>query len=174
MGTPADDRTEDHERATPMVHPVLTPAERRRTWLLGVAPVVVVTAGMILAALAGRATVADVVLGAVLYGGLLGLAAAVVSHERAEAAHCPRCDASGPLRRATCAACGYDLAARPLYACDQRHARHVAAGLCHCGRRLHRLEPARGIDREIRRALWVGAWLAAFLVGVGLLLPLVG
>ena len=151
-----------------------TRAERRRIRAIGAAPVVValvVTAGL---ALAGRATLGDVVVGTVVYGGLLGLAAAVVAHERLVAAHCPRCDATGPLRRTTCTACGYDLGARPLYRCEQRHGRYVEPGLCDCGRRLREVERAPGLDRGIRRTLWAGAWVAAFLVGVVLLLPLVG
>lgn len=162
------------DEATAVVASQLTPRERRRTWLVGLAPVVVVTVAVVAAALAGRATLGDVVVGAVLYGGLLGLAAAVVNHERAEAAHCPRCDATGAVRRPVCDACGYDLAERPLFRCEQRHRRYVEPGLCGCGRRLHRIERIRGLDREIKRTLWAGAWVAAFLLGVMLLLPLVG
>lgn len=161
-----------HE-ATAAVAPELTPRERRRTWVLGLAPVVVVTLAVVAAAVAGRATLGDVLVGVVLYGGLLGLAAAVVSHERAEAAHCPRCGATGPVRRPTCDACGYDLAERPLFRCEQRHRRYVEPGVCACGRRLHRIERIRGLDPEIKRTLWAGAGVAAFLLGVVLLLPLV-
>ena len=155
--------------AAAAVAPVLTPRERRRMWLVGLAPVVLVGGGLLVAALAGAATLGDVLAGALLYGGLLGLAAGVVTHERAEAAHCLRCDATGPMRRSTCDACGYDLAERPLYACELRHGRYVEAGLCDCGRRLVRLHRIRGLDRELKRTLWAGAWLAAFLLGVALL-----
>lgn len=165
---------EQQEQAVAAVEPVLTRAERRRTWLLGTVPVVAAAVVLVVLAVAGRATLGDVVVGVVFYGGLLGLAAAVVGHERATAAHCPRCDATGPLRRATCDDCGYDLAERPMWRCDQRHRRHVEPGLCACGRRLQRVERVRGLDRELRRTLWFGAWLAAFLLGVVLLLPLVG
>lgn len=160
--------------AAPAVVPRLTAAERRRGWVVGLAPPLVAAVVFGALAVAGRATLGDVVVGVVLYGGLLGLAAAVVSHERAQAAHCPRCDASGPLRRVVCGRCGYDLAERPLYRCEARHRAHVEPGLCGCGRRLHRVERIRGLDRELRRTLWAGAWLAAFLLGVALLLPLVG
>lgn len=175
---PADEPAEEAAREQPdgptvVLEPVLTASERRRTWLAGVTPVVVVTTALAVAAVAGEATLGDIVVGAVLYGGLLGLTAAVVSHERAQAAHCPACDASGQVGRPVCAACGYDLAARPLYRCEQRHDRYVEPGLCRCGRRLQRIEPIRGLDREIKRTLWAGAWLAAFLLGVVLLLPLV-
>lgn len=141
-------------------------------WLLGLAPPVVVTAGLLVVAGSGRATLGDVVVGAVVYGGLLGLVAAVIGHERMQTAHCPRCGATGPVRREVCDDCGHDLLERPLYRCDQRHARHVEPGLCACGRRLHRIQPMRGLDREVKRTLWAGAWMGAFLLGVFLLLPL--
>ncbi len=169
----ADGRADEPGAAAAVVEPVLTVSERRRTWWAGVAPVVVVTTALVVAALSGAATVGDIIVGAVLYGGLLGLTGAVVSHERAEAAHCPRCDASGRVGRPVCSACGYDLAARPLYRCEQRHGRYVEPGLCGCGRRLQRIAHVRGVGREVKRTLWAGAWLAAFLVGVALLLPLV-
>lgn len=163
----------DGDRAAEAVEPRLTRAERRRAWLLGLGPPVVVTASLLVLAVRGRATLGDVVAGTVVYGGLLGLVAAVIGHERMQTAHCPRCDATGPVRREVCADCGYDLVERPLYRCDQRHRRHVEPGLCHCGRRLQRIEHSPGMDREIKRTLWAGAWLGAFLLGVFLLLPLV-
>ena len=163
----------EQDEAAVAVDPQLTPRERRRTWALGLGPPVVAVVVMVLLARAGRATLGDVVVGVVLYGGLLGLVGAVVGHERMQAAHRPRCDATGPVGREICDECGYDLAERPLYRCEQRHRRHVEPGLCHCGRRLRRIEPLRGLDREVKRTLWAGAWLAAFLLGVFLLLPLV-
>lgn len=158
--------------AAEAVEPALTPAERRRTWLVGSVPVALAAVLTVGLAVVGRATLGDVLVGTVFYGGLLGLTVAVVVHERLQAAHCLRCDATGPLRRATCDACGYDLAERPLFRCEERHRRYVEPGLCTCGRRLHRVERTRGLDREIRRTLWAGAWVAAFLVGVVVLLPL--
>ena len=160
--------------AATAVTPTLTRAERRRTWRVGAAVTALAFVVLLALALAGRATLLDVLLGTVVYGGLLGLAVAVVVHERLQAAHCPACDATGPLRRTTCDACGYDLAERPMYRCPERHERYVEPGICGCGRRLVRLERIRGLDREIRRTLWVGAWVAAFLVGVALLLPVLG
>ena len=161
------------DEAAVAVDPVLTPAERRRAWLLGLAPPSVAAVVLLVLARSGRATWGDVIVGVVFYGGLLGLVAAVVGHERMQTAHCPRCDATGPVRRPVCDACGYDLDERPMYRCDQRHRRHVEPGLCHCGRRLHRLERIRGLDNEIKRTLWAGAWIGAFLLGVFLLLPYV-
>ena len=111
------------------VVPQLTPAERRRTWLVGAVPVVLALVVMVGLALAGRAT---------------------------------------------CGACGYDLAARPLFRCEERHQPYVESGLCDCGRRLQPVVRPRGLDRELRRTLWAGVWVAAFLVGVVLLLPVLG
>lgn len=156
------------------VAPQLTPAERRRTWLVGAVPVVLALVVMVGLALAGRATLGDVVVGTLFYGGLLGLTAGVVAHERLSAAHCTACNAAGPIRRATCVDCGYDLAARPLFRCEERHQPYVESGLCDCGRRLQPVVRPRGLDRELRRTLWAGVWVAAFLVGVVLLLPVLG
>lgn len=157
--------------AAAAVEPRLTDAERRRIWLVGLVPVAIAGVVTVALAVAGRATVGDIVVGIVFYGGLLGLTAAVVAHERLQAAHCLRCDATGALRRTSCDACGYDLAERPVYRCEERHRRYVEPGLCDCGRRLARVEQVRGLDREIKRTLWAGAWVAAFLFGVVLLLP---
>lgn len=156
------------------VQPILTARERRGMWALGLAPPVVAAGLLGTLAVLGRASVADVAVGVVLYGGLLGLAGAVVLHERLVGRHCPRCDATGPRSRPTCDDCGYDLDERPLWRCEQRHRAHVTAGTCHCGRRLQRVERIRGIDRELKRTLWAGAWVAAFLLGMVVLLPLVG
>lgn len=155
------------------VQPTLTEGERRRVWWLGLLPPVAAAVLFGVLAAGGRATLGDIAVGVVLYGGLLGLTAAVVLHEWFQGRHCPRCDATGRRGRPVCDACGYDLAERPLWRCDQRHRAHVEAGLCHCGRRLDRVEPIRGLDREVRRTLWAGAWIAAFLLGMVLLLPLV-
>jgi hypothetical protein len=163
------------EGAAPLaVQPSLTTGERRVVRTVGLLPPVVAAVLFGVLAVQGRATLGDVAVAVVLYGGLLGLTAAVVLHERFQGRHCPRCDATGPRDRPTCGDCGYDLDERPLWRCDQRHRAHVEPGLCHCGRRLHRVEPIRGVDREVRRTLWAGAWIAAFLLGMVLLLPLVG
>lgn len=166
---------DDDQRAEPTaaVVPRLGPEERRRAWGAGLVPVLLATVVLVGLAGAGRATFGDVVVGVLFYGGLLGLTIGVVVHERLQAGHCPRCDAAGQLRRSACGDCGYDLATRPMFRCEERHRRYVEPGLCACGRRLHRLEPVRGVDREIRRTLWAGAWLGAFLLGVTLLLPFV-
>jgi hypothetical protein len=154
--------------------PTLTPDERRTVLVVGAVPVVLV--GLVLAVLVGlgRLAVVDLVVGVVLYGGLLGLTVGVLAHERAVADHCPRCGAPGARGAARCAACDYDLRRRPVYACEERHEVTRDPGLCRCGRRLIEREPAAGLGRSVRRSLWAGAWLLALLVGTSLLLRLAG
>lgn len=152
----------------------LTPDERRTVLVAGVAPVVLVAAAIAGLVAVGRARPLDLVLGTLVYGGLLGATAGVVAHERALAGRCPRCGAHGARRRPTCATCGYDLARRPVWMCGERHERAYEPGLCSCGRRLLEREPAAGLGRSIRRSLWAGVWLLALLVGTSLLLRLAG
>lgn len=163
---------DDGAPAPALVTP-LTMAERRRARLVGLLPVCLAFAVFATLAAVGRATVADILLGTLVYGGLLGLAAWVVAHERAAASHCPRCGESGSLRRPWCEACGQDLRTAPrVYRCEERHQRYLDPGLCDCGRRLREFDVRRGLDRELRRTLWSGVWLAAFLVGTVLLIRL--
>lgn len=154
--------------------PPLSRSERRR--VLGWATLPVVLAVLVLAPFAarGRATVGEVLGAALVYGGLLGLAAGFVAVDRAHARMCPGCGARNDRRAARCEGCGYDLVDRPRYVCEQRHAVHLEPGMCTCGRRLQRLPAVRGIGPEIVFVLRVGGWLLAFLVGAGLLLRVTG
>lgn len=151
----------------------LTSRQRRRAVLAGLAPIGL--AALVLApfAVTGPATLGDVIGAALVYGGLLGLAAGFVYVDRVHARQCPRCTQPGG-QAGRCPTCGYDLETRPRFACEQRHAVYVEDGLCDCGRRLHRLPDVRGVGREITWMLKVGAWLLAFLLGMGLLLQIVG
>lgn len=145
----------------------------RERWVVaGAAATPVLLALVVLAIVAAGtdATAGDVVVAAIVYGGLLGLAAGFVTVDRLQARQCPRCTTRN-LRHATaCEDCGYDLVRRPRYACSERHEVHLAPGLCDCGRRLQELELARGVGREVRFMLRAGLWLLAFLVIIGLLL----
>lgn len=105
-----------------------TPAPRRRQslsaaeWRVVVAaaaaPVLVALVVLLPFALLGSASGGDVAVAAVVYGGLLGLAAGFVAVDRLQARHCPRC-ATRNLRGATaCEDCGYDMRRRPRYACE--------------------------------------------------------
>jgi hypothetical protein len=115
----------------------------------------------------------EVVAATVVYGGLLGLAAAFVTVDRLQARWCPRCHRRGERGEARCAGCDYDLAHRPRFACDERHAIHLDdTELCACGRRLQLLPSARGVGREVAVSLRFGAWLLVLLIGIGLALRL--
>lgn len=171
-----EDGTRDTPPASHVRHrrPPLTRAERRRAVLAGLLPVPLTAVVLAPFALRGAATVGDVVGAALVYGGLLGLAAGFVYVDRVHARQCPRCGVRSPRGTATCAGCAYDLARRPRFACDERHVVHLEPGLCECGRRLQPLPVARGIGREITLMLKIGAWLLAFLLGMGLLLQMAG
>lgn len=152
--------------------PALTSRERRRVALWAVAPFFVSLVVLAPFAMLGPATAGDVVGAALVYGGLLGLASGFVAVDRTHARMCPRCGERNPRDRERCASCAYDLAERPRFACEQRHAAYLEPGLCRCGRRLQQLPTVRGVGREVAFILKVGAWLLAFLLGVGLLLQL--
>lgn len=152
--------------------PPLTRRERRRVASWAVAPFVLAIVVLTPFAIVGPATGGDVLGAALVYGGLLGLAAGFVAVDRTHARMCPRCGERNPRGREGCDACGYDLVERPRFACEQRHAAYLEPGLCGCGRRLQPLPTVRGVGREITFMLKVGAWLLAFLLGVGLLLQL--
>lgn len=146
--------------------------ERRLVAAAGVAPVGLAVLVLVPFALLGSASGGDVALAALVYGGLLGLAAAFVAVDRLHARQCPRC-ATRNLRGATaCEDCGYDLVRRPRYACEERHEVYLEPGLCDCGRRALELPVARGIGPEIRWMVRAGAWLFAFLVVVWAVLAL--
>ena len=149
------------------------PLTSRERWIVAaaaVAPVLLAVVVLVPIAIGTDASAGDVLVAAVVYGGLLGLAAGFVAVDRLQARQCPRCTTRN-LRRATaCEDCGYDLVRRPRYACSERHGIHLGPGLCDCGRRLQELETARGIGREVRFMVRAGLWLLAFLVVVGILL----
>lgn len=154
--------------------PPLTSRERRRAVLAGLVPIPVVALLLVPFAVWGPATAGDVIGAAIVYGGLLGLAAGFVYVDRVHARQCPRCGVRSPRGIATCPGCAYDLAERPRFACDQRHVVYLEPGLCDCGRRLQPLPTARGVGREITLMLKIGAWLLAFLLGMGFLLQMAG
>jgi hypothetical protein len=152
----------------------LTAAERRTAAAVAVAPVLLAAVVLAPFAVWGPATAGDVVSAALVYGGLLGLAAGFVYVDRVHGRQCPRCGRRGHRGEAACPVCGYDLAHRPRYACEERHATYLEPGLCECGRRLHEQPVARGVGREVAVVLRIGGWLLAFLLGIGLLLQLTG
>jgi hypothetical protein len=149
----------------------LTRAERRTVLVAAAAPIVLALVVLLpIGAMLGTGF-GEVVAATVVYGGLLGLAAAFVTVDRFQARRCPRCRRRGERGEARCAGCDYDLVERPRYACDERHAIYLDdVALCDCGRRLQPLPPVRGVGREVAVSLKLGAWLLVLLVGIGLAL----
>lgn len=152
----------------------LTADERRRVWQWALAPVPITALLLLPFAIFGRATASTVLGGAIVYGGLLALATGFVGYDRVQNRQCPGCRERNESGAARCASCGYDLDARPRFACPERHRVHLDPGLCECGRRLQPLRTAGGIGREIAVILRIGAWLLAFLIGMGLLFQFTG
>lgn len=148
----------------------LTPGERRRVAVAAVLPVALAAVVLTPVAVLGAATVGEVVVAALVYGGLLGLTTAFVTYDRVQARQCPRCASRNARSAMVCRDCGYDLVEAPRFACAERHATYLEDGLCDCGRRLQRLPTARGIGPEVVWVLKAGGWLLAFLVLVGLIL----
>jgi ribosomal protein L40E len=145
--------------------------ERRVVGLAALTPVVLALSVLLPIGAMTGAGVGEVLAATVVYGGLLGLAAAFVAVDRLQARHCPRCAARAARGAGRCRGCGYDLVERPRYACSERHElRFDDDELCACGRRCTRLPTARGIGREVAFALKLGAWLLALLVGIGIAL----
>jgi hypothetical protein len=151
----------------------LTPAERRTVLVAGASPIVLALLVLLPVGAMLGAGFGEVVAATVVYGGLLGLAAAFVTVDRLQARRCPRCRRRSERGQARCAGCDYDLVERPRFACDERHAIHLEDDVrCDCGRRLKRLPPVRGIGREVAVAVKLGVWLLVLLVGIGLALRL--
>jgi hypothetical protein len=150
----------------------LTATERRRTVLYALAPILLTAIVLTPVAIARGSGVGDVVAAAVVYGGLLGLAAGFVAVDRFQARQCPRCQVRREPGEEVCAACGYDLVHRPRFACDERHVVYLDPGRCDCGRRLQPLAVVRGLGREVLFMLKLGGWLLALLLGIGLVLQL--
>jgi hypothetical protein len=105
-----------------------------------------------------------------IFGGLAALTAGVLAWELASSRSCPRCGREGPRGAASCAGCGYDLSARPRFACSEGHMVSFEPGLCDCGRRLLGLRPVP-VVRHALTSVWAGLalfvllLLAAMLVG---------
>ena len=155
------------------------PLSRRLKWWVAawaVAPVLAILVILAPVALLTALTVVDVVASAVVYGGLLGLAAGFVATDRLQARQCPRCRTAHE-RRATgvCSRCGYDLEERPRYACAERHQAFLddgGDGRCPCGRWLERLPTTRGVGPQVVATLKIGGFLLVFLLAMGVILNL--
>jgi hypothetical protein len=109
----------------------------------------------------------------VMFGGLAGLAAGFLAWEVASNRVCPRCAREQAAAAPVCAACGYDLRARPRFVCSEGHRPAFEPGLCDCGRRLVPLAPAP-IGTHLLRTVWVAVGFFVAVVLVGLVLTLAG
>jgi hypothetical protein len=148
---------------------------REKAWVAAAAIGPIVVAALVLTpvGVTTAATAADVAVASLVYGGLVGLAGGFVATDRLQARQCPRCRRRADKGTATCPSCGYDLEARPRFACSERHVAYLddgGDGRCACGRRLEPLPTARGVGPQVRATVKVGAWLLAFLVAMGLVL----
>jgi hypothetical protein len=151
----------------------LTGREKRTVALAAVAPIVVTALLLTPVALFTTITGGDVLGAAVVYGGLLGLAAGFVATDRLQARQCPRCARRHPRGAGSCERCGYDLRTRPRYACSERHLAYLddaGDGRCSCGRWLERLPEARGVGPQVVATLRIGAFLLVFLLLMGVIL----
>ncbi len=150
----------------------LSRSEKRVVGAVAAAPVLLAVVVLVPVAALTGAGPGEIAGAALVYGGLLGLAAGFVTVDRLQARQCPRCRSRQARGVASCTDCGYDLLARPRYACRDRHELHVEPGLCACGQRLEALPVATGVGREVAVALRIGGWLLAFLLAMGVLLRL--
>jgi hypothetical protein len=89
-----------------------------------------------------------------IFGGLAALSAGMLAWELASLRVCPRCGHENPGLTAACAGCGYDVRARPRFACTEGHRVAFEPGLCDCGRRLLALRPVP-VARHALRAAWL-------------------
>lgn len=103
-----------------------------------------------------------------MFAGLFGGTAWFLGHEVATYRRCPRCRTQQTSRPGTCETCGYDVAARPRWTCDEGHLA-LEPGLCDCGRRRREYVPP-DVGGRVRRMLWFGLALLVVLVVTGLLL----
>jgi hypothetical protein len=71
-----------------------------------------------------------------VFGSLAAITAGVLAWESASNRCCPRCRYENRRHAAACEGCGYDLAARPRFACSEGHRVSYEPGMCDCGRRL--------------------------------------
>ena len=109
----------------------------------------------------------------VIFGGLAALTAGVLAWELASLRVCPRCGLENPGLVAACAGCGYDVRARPRFACTEGHRVAYSEGLCDCGRRLLPLHPVP-VGRHVLRAIWFALAFFVVVVLVGIVSTLLG
>lgn len=170
------DAAEHEEGPTPVRRAApLSRLERRRVAVVAGAPVVGTFLFLLPVALTTTVTFADVAGAAVVLGGLVGLVAAAVAVDRAQARRCPRCQAPRDGDADRCSRCGYDLDARPRYACRERHLTYLDTdgdGRCRCGQPLEPLPTARGVRAQVVAVARITGLLVGFLSLAGVVLNL--
>ena len=137
---------------------------RRWAWVTVAATAVVVYGGCALL----RYDLASTTVSFAMFAGLFGGTAWFLSHEVAAYRRCPRCRTQQTSKPSTCPECGYDVATRPRWVCDQRHVAYEP-GICDCGRRRGEYVPP-DVGGRVRRMIWIGLALLAALDVTGLLL----
>jgi len=137
---------------------------RRWAWVTVAGTAVVVYGGCALL----RYDLGSTTVSFLMFAGLFGGTAWFLGHEVATYRRCPRCRTQQTSRPGLCPECGYDVAARPRWACEEGHGAYEP-GLCDCGRRRREYVPP-DVGGRVRRMLWIGLALLAALVVTGLLL----
>jgi hypothetical protein len=145
-----------------------------RLTLTAVAAALVVSAlGSVAFTVALHDTVASGLLTFAMFGGLAAMTAGVLAWEVASGRTCPRCRTENRAPLSHCAGCGYDMRARPRFACTEGHRVAYAEGLCDCGRRLLPLHPVP-IGRHVLRVVWFALAFFVVVVMVGIMSTLLG
>jgi hypothetical protein len=145
-----------------------------RLTLTAVAAALVVSAlGSAAFTMALHDTVASGLLTFAMFGGLAAMTAGVLAWEVASGRTCPRCRTENRTPLSRCAGCGYDMRARPRFACTEGHRVAYAEGLCDCGRRLLPLRPVP-LGRHLLRAVCFALGFLVLVVVVGIVGSMLG
>ena len=145
-----------------------------RLTLTAVAAALVVSAlGSVAFTVALHDTVASGLLTFAMFGGLAAVTAGVLAWEVASGRTCPRCRTENRAPLSRCAGCGYDMRARPRFACTEGHRVAYAEGLCDCGRRLLRLHPVP-LGRHLLRVVCFALAFFVLVVVVGIVATMMG
>jgi hypothetical protein len=145
------------------------PLALRSTLLAVIAALLASALGSVAFTIALDDTIASGLVTFFTFGGLAALTAGVLAWELASLRACPRCGLENASRRHACVACGYDLRARPRFACSEGHRVTYQPGLCDCGRRLLTLRPAP-VGRHLVRAFLLAVMVFAVVILIDALL----
>ena len=107
-----------------------------------------------------------------IFGSLAALSAGFLAWELASLRVCPRCGLEN-AGTAACAGCGYDVRARPRYACSEGHRVAFEPGMCDCGRRLLALRPVP-VAKHALRAAWLALGFFLLVLVVAMLASAMG